>query len=192
MERVDEILEFWFGKGSGAAAGEKLWFSADPAFDRLCSAQFLVDHERAAAGLLDHWQNDARSCLALVLLLDQLPRNMFRNTSRAFASDKKAREAARCAVVRGYDRELPPVQRVFFYLPFEHSEYLTDQRLSLRLQRVLAEESPDCAGFVKYAEGHCATIECFGRFPHRNAILGRASTPQELEFLARKDRAVSS
>jgi uncharacterized protein (DUF924 family) len=184
MERIDEIFRFWFGNGADAKAREKLWFSADPEFDRLCTTRFLTDHEKATAGSLDHWQKAARSCLALVLLLDQFPRNMFRNTPRAFASDEKAREVGRHALDCGFDRELPPLQRVFFYMPLEHSEDLTDQKESLRVQRELAEESPDCAGFVKYAEEHYKTIERFGRFPHRNAILGRPSTPQEIAFLA--------
>jgi uncharacterized protein (DUF924 family) len=112
MARSDEILEFWFGD----APEERLqkWFSDQPEFDRQCRESFLVDYERAAKGLLDGWQESTANCLALVLLLDQLPRTIFRNTPRAYASDAKAREVARRAIARGFDRQLPPLQRVFF------------------------------------------------------------------------------
>jgi uncharacterized protein (DUF924 family) len=177
MARSDEILEFWFGD----APEERLqkWFSDQPEFDRQCREAFLVDYECAAKGLLDGWQEGTANCLALVLLLDQLPRTIFRNTPRAYASDAKAREVARRAIVRGFDRQLPPLQRVFFYMPLEHSEDLVDQEESLWLQRQLAKENPECAIFVKYAEEHLATVAQFGRFPQRNAILGRVSTPRE-------------
>lgn len=183
MTTADELLGFWFAEG--AEARRKLWFVADPEFDRLCTGRFLSAYEQASAGRLDDWRNDARGCLALVLLLDQLPRNMFRDTPRAFATDQKAREVARHAVNRGFDSQLPPINRAFLYLPFEHSEDLADQHESVRRQRKLAEEEPECFDFVKYAEAHFATIERFGRFPHRNRILGRVSRPEEIEFLAR-------
>ena len=117
MERMDEILDFWFGNG---ANNQKLWFSANLEFDRLCTTLFLTDYKQAKAGSLDHWPNGARTCLALVLLLDQFPRNIFRETPKAFASDEKARDVMRRALACGFDRELPPLQRVFIYMPLEH------------------------------------------------------------------------
>lgn len=183
MTTADEILRFWFAEGGEAR--RKLWFAADPEFDRLCIARFLSAYGQAAAGCFDDWRNDARGCLALILLLDQLPRNIFRDTPRAFATDKKAREMARHALNHGFDSQLAAINRAFLYLPFEHSEDLADQHESVRRQRKLAEEEPECFDFARHAEAHFATIERFGRFPHRNRILGRTSTLEEIEFLAR-------
>jgi uncharacterized protein (DUF924 family) len=181
MERANEILEFWFGDGSDPAH-ERLWFAQDAAFDQACKAGFLADHERAAAGELESWKEAPSSALALILLLDQFPRNIFRNTPRAFATDPKARAIAKDAVVRGFDLALPPVRRPFIYMPFQHSENLDDQDESVRLFNRLAGEHPAMAGYVEYAEHHREAIRRFGRFPHRNAILGRASTPEETAF----------
>ncbi|MDQ3892994.1 MAG: DUF924 domain-containing protein, partial [Actinomycetota bacterium] len=138
------------------------------------------------AGRLDHWKSEARSCLALIVVLDQFPRNMYRGDARMYAADKKAREAARYAVEHAYDRELSPYGRLFMYLPFEHSEELDDQRLSVELFRGLATEmgSEDLLG---YAVRHLEIIERFGRFPHRNEILGRRTTPEETKFLSGPD-----
>jgi uncharacterized protein (DUF924 family) len=186
MGRVEEILEFWFG-AADRSDRQQVWFAADPTFDRACSAGFLADHERAAAGDLDQWMDAPAGSLALTLLLDQFPRNMFRGTARAFATDGKALAVAKPALARQFDRALPPIRRVFLYMPFEHSENLDDQRESLRRFRELAIEDPPLAGFIPYAERHLEVIERFGRFPHRNAVLGRAATPAEAEFLTSGD-----
>jgi uncharacterized protein (DUF924 family) len=180
MGRVDEILEFWFGGGD-----DRRWFVVDAAFDEACATGFLADHERADAGAFDEWTAQPRSALALILLFDQFPRNMFRGTPRAFATDGKALALAKNTVARGFDRALSPVERAFVYLPFEHSENLDDQRESVRLFRQLGDEHPLLAGYLQYAEEHCDVIRRFGRFPHRNAILGRISTSEETESLAR-------
>jgi uncharacterized protein (DUF924 family) len=190
---VDEILEFWFGAltdddPSASKQTQARWFMPDPEFDRLCTERFLHRHEDAARGLLDDLRSDPRSCLALVLLLDQFPRNMFRNTPRAFATDAKARDVARHAIGAVFDRTLSAVERMFLYLPFEHSENLDDQFESVRLTRALAAEDPD-SDAVKYAEQHLEIIQRFGRFPARNAALGRQSTDQELAFLNKQARS---
>jgi uncharacterized protein (DUF924 family) len=180
MERVKQILEFWFGN----ASSPQKWFVADPDFDRECREGFGLDYERAARGELDQWAESPEGALALVLLLDQFPRNIYRGTARAFASDDKARVIARHAVAAKFDHALPPVRRAFLYMPFQHSESLSDQHESVRLFRELASDSADAAGFVQYAERHLELISRFGRFPYRNAVLGRQSTPDELQFLA--------
>jgi len=185
MGRVEEILEFWFGASANARRERaRVWFVPDPVFDQACTAGFLADHERAAAGELDDWKDEPRSLLALTLLLDQFPRNIFRGTARAFATDRQALALAKDAVAREFDLALPPIQRVFLYLPFEHSENLNDQSESVRLFRQLAAQDPAMAGYLKYAEQHMEVIRRFGRFPHRNAILGRISTPEEAKFIA--------
>jgi uncharacterized protein (DUF924 family) len=184
---VDEILEFWFGTEDDDKTQSR-WFIPDPEFDRLCTERFIRRHEDAAGGLLDDWKTDPRSCLALVLLLDQFPRNMFRDTSRAFATDAKARDIVRHAIGAGFDRVLSAVERMFLYLPMQHSENLNDQFESVRLTRELAAEDPGMADTLKYAEQHLETIQRFGRFPARNAALGRQSTDQELAFLNKQDR----
>jgi uncharacterized protein (DUF924 family) len=184
MDRVDKILEFWFGDGRDPDH-ERRWFMQDAAFDESCRAGFLADHERAAAGELDTWQEAPPGALALILLLDQFPRNMFRGAPRSFATDAKARAAAKGAVARGFDLALAPERRALVYMPFQHSENLDDQEASVRLFRKLAAEHPEMAGHLRYADQHMDVIRRFGRFPHRNAILGRASTPAEAEFLKR-------
>ena len=158
------------------------WFTKDAGFDREVRDRFEGLHGEAAAGKLEGWRDEARSCLALVILLDQFPRNMFRGDPRTYATDDLARDAARYGVERAYDRELSPHERLFLYLPFEHSEELDDQRLSVELFRGRAAEtgSDDLLG---YAVQHEEIIERFGRFPHRNEVLGRATTQEEAEFL---------
>jgi uncharacterized protein (DUF924 family) len=184
MERVAEILQFWFGDGSDPEH-ERRWFAQDAGFDQACRTGFLADHQRAAGGELDNWKDSPLSALALILLLDQFPRNIFRGTPRAFATDSKALATSKDVVARGFDLALPPVRRSFIYLPFQHSENLGDQQESVRLFRKLAAEHPATAGYVEYAEHHMDVIRRFGRFPHRNAVLGRASTSEETEFLQR-------
>jgi uncharacterized protein (DUF924 family) len=179
---AQEVLLFWFGPPPARGPRDARWFGKDEAFDRECRERFLPLHQRAAAGELDRWETEAQDCLAHILLLDQFPRNMFRGTPRAFAADPLALDAARYAVEQGYDQGLLPVERLFAYLPFEHSEALADQVRSCELTRPL-EAFEETADVYRYAVAHRDIIERFGRFPHRNAILGRASTPEEIDFL---------
>jgi uncharacterized protein (DUF924 family) len=187
--RAERILNFWLTPDHGAEDGFQIWsrwFVPDPDFDRLCKTRFLSSYRDAACGRLDGWKKTPRTCLALVLLLDQLPRNMFRGTARAFATDAKAREVGRHAIAAEFDRDFPPIVRMFFYLPFEHSEHLTDQMESVRLAVALENEygeSPESTAIRNSAEWHLETIQRFGRFPGRNKALGRRSTREEREFL---------
>ncbi|WP_250125244.1 DUF924 family protein [Chroococcidiopsis sp. CCMEE 29] len=184
MSRVDEILNFWFGQPDEANYGKQrsFWFTKTREFDREVETLFLSDYEQAVAGQLDYWKRSSRSCLALILLLDQFPRNMFRGTTKAFATDPQALSVAQHAVSKGFDKELLPVQRWFIYLPFEHSENLAHQEQCVELFASLGND-PDSASALDYAIRHKSVIDRFGRFPHRNQILGRASTPEEIEFL---------
>jgi uncharacterized protein (DUF924 family) len=177
-----EILPFWFGPPGERGKQQKRWFEKSDAFDREVRERFLPLHEEAAAGRLAHLKASAADCLALIVLLDQFPRNMFRGAPRAFATDPLALEAARHAVERGFDRGLLPVERLFVYLPFEHSEALADQERSCELTKPL-DAYPETNEVYRYAVLHRDIIRRFGRFPHRNAILGRTSTPEEIEFL---------
>jgi uncharacterized protein (DUF924 family) len=180
----DEVLDFWFGREGEEGYGEfrEAWFTKDPELDREIRDRFEPIYEESASGKLEDWKSDPQSCLALIVVLDQFPRNMFRGDPRMYATDELARAAARHAVDHAYDRELSPAQRLFLYLPFEHSEDLEDQRRSMELFRGLSAEmgSEDLLG---YAVRHMEIVERFGRFPHRNEILGRATTPEEVEFL---------
>ena len=175
------VLLFWFG-GPERGKRRKLWFEKNTAFDQEIRGRFLDLHEQAAAGKLSRLKAMPEDCLALILLLDQFPRNMFRGSPRAFATDAPALDAARHAVEQGYDRAMLPVERLFAYLPFEHSETLADQIKACALCKPL-EEFEETDDAYRYAVRHREIIERFGRFPHRNAILGRASTPEEIEFL---------
>jgi uncharacterized protein (DUF924 family) len=183
-EQAKKILDFWFGSPEQASYGKprQIWFIKKNEFDREVQTRFLKNYEQAAAGELDSWKSSPLNCLALILLLDQFPRNMFRGTAQAFATDWQALSAAQYAIAQGYDRELLPVQRWFIYCPFEHSENLEDQNLCLALFQQLSDD-PDSADAINYALRHREVILRFGRFPHRNEILGRASTPEEQEFL---------
>jgi uncharacterized protein (DUF924 family) len=182
--RAGEVLDFWFGREGEPGYGEfrEEWFRKDPAFDARLTDRFADLYEEAAAGDLDDWRDDARSCLALVIVLDQLPRNMFRGEGRTHATDKAALEASTYAVEHALDRELPAFQRMFVYMPFMHSEDREDQRRSVELFGLLAAE-PGGPDVTYYAAGHREIVERFGRFPHRNEILGRETTPEEAEFL---------
>jgi uncharacterized protein (DUF924 family) len=166
-----DIVAFW------RAAGPEKWFKKDAAFDAELRQRFLAAHEAAAAGKLDGWEATAEGALALLLLLDQFSRNMFRNDARAFAADEKARGIAARALTRGFDAAIPDL-RSFFFLPFEHSEDMADQELALRLYKAAGD-----ADGLKWAELHADIIRRFGRFPHRNAVLGRQTTPEEQAFL---------
>ncbi len=182
--RAQALLDLWFGTPAEAFHDRPrgIWFTVDPAFDALLRGEFLADHERAHRGELNHWRAQAPSCLALVLLLDQIPRNLWRGTARAYASDAAAREVVRDAMARGYLGELPPVRAQFLCLPLEHSEALADQDLAVALFEQLASV-PASEVDVGPARQHRAVIARFGRFPQRNAILGRASTDAEEAFL---------
>jgi len=185
MSAVSDILHFWFGAPGTAICGtfREAWFKKDPAFDDEIRRHFLGATEAAARGELDRWQVDREGALALVILLDQFPRNLYRGSPKAFAADPKAREVARTAIERGFDMQCHSCERMFFYLPFEHSELLPDQERSVDLFKRLAEDDPSRAGIVPYALRHHEIIQRFGRFPHRNEALGRESTEDEIAFL---------
>lgn len=175
---IVRTLRFWFEE-----AGAASWFNGGTAFDALCRERLADLHEAAAAGTHDAWGETPEGSLALCILLDQVPRNVFRGTPRAFASDARALAVARVAVERGFDLGMREEQRVFLYLPFEHSESLDDQRAAVRL---FAARTADPL-WLDYACLHLAVIRRFGRFPHRNAVLGRETTPQEAAWLAMPD-----
>ncbi len=179
-----DVLAFWFGSEGEPGYGEfrDRWFRKDEAFDREAAGRFGGLYERAAAGELDAWREEAEGCLALVIVLDQFPRNMFRGDARTHATDGEALVAAKYAIERALDRELPAFQKMFLYMPFMHTESVEDQRRSVELFEGLAAE-PGGPDVVEYAVGHRDIVERFGRFPHRNAILGRETTPEEVEFL---------
>jgi uncharacterized protein (DUF924 family) len=187
----ESLLEFWFGDSmtSEAAARDRVgvWFVANDAFDALCR-RFGDLPERAASGELDCWLGEARPALALVLAVDQLPRNLFRGTPRAFAFDLRAQSAATDAVASGFDASLHPLERSFLYLPFEHAEDLALQERSVALYEALERDAPAgladvFTSFSDYARRHRDVIARFGRFPHRNAILQRAPTAAEAAWL---------
>jgi uncharacterized protein (DUF924 family) len=171
MSAIDDTLRFWFDEHP------KDWFVKNTAFDAEIRKRFLALHERAAAGRLEHWAQDPRGCLALVILLDQFPRNMFRGEARAFATDAQARMAARAILERAWDKAMTKSEQLFAYLPFEHSEALADQELACELMKNFDEKQR------QYAERHRDIIRRFGRFPHRNDLLGRENTAAEIEFL---------
>ena len=178
--RPHDVLSFWFGAGADYGKRHKRWFEKDAAFDAEVTRLFLGLYERRAGDR--EWLDDGRGCLARVLVLDQFPRHMFRASARAFAADPLALETARMIVALGYDRTMLPVERLFAYLPFEHSESLEDQERACTLCEAL-NAFPESADAHRYALAHRGIIRRFGRFPHRNAALGRESTPEELEFL---------
>ena len=170
------VLKFWFDRD------RKAWFEKNPAFDEEIRQRFLPLYELGAAAKLETWQQTPKNCLALIVLLDQFPRNMFRGSAKAFAADPLARAAAGMVLDNGWDKALTPDERMFAYLPFEHSESLADQERCLALMKEIAV-FPQTADLPKWAQAHLAIIRRFGRFPHRNAALGRESTPEETEFL---------
>jgi uncharacterized protein (DUF924 family) len=178
-----EMLDFWFDP-----AHAPLWFKVDAAFDAAIGARFAALIEAAASGGLAAWEEAPESTLALLIALDQLPRNAWRGSPRAFMGDAQARAVARRALARGFDRRVPLQSRRFFYLPLEHSEDHADQVRCCALFAEMAAEAGEAdRAWTReqcvYAERHREIIERFGRFPHRNAILGRASTPEEQAFL---------
>lgn len=175
LDTKNDILTFWFEEIS-----PQQWFQVNAEFDELIRQRYLKIYEAASQGDMDHWQGDADGCLALCLVLDQFPRNMFRGKPEAFATDKKALLISKHAIHRGYDTILSAPKRRFLYLPFEHSENLNDQKKSLELFKSMKNDDP--LGY-DYALRHYEVIEKFGRFPSRNAALGRDSTPEEEEYL---------
>ena len=180
MSAAEEVLAFWFGAQPGQARME--WFRKDAAFDATIRERFGVLHESAARHELDSWRDSARPMLALVVVLDQFSRNLYRNDPRGFAQDAYALECAKQAIGRGDDAAMLPVERQFLYLPFEHSESLAEQERGVELMRGL-DAFEATRGVSEWAVRHRDIIARFGRFPHRNACLGRASTPGEVEFL---------
>jgi uncharacterized protein (DUF924 family) len=179
MIAPEAVLHFWFG--DGPLVHRPVWFRRDATFDHACTA-FRDAAALARSGALEAWTETPRGTLALLLLLDQFPRNLHRGLPDAFAADPQARTVARTAIARGFDLALRPVQRCFVYLPFEHSEDMADQELAVRLFTTLAPALGPVA--IDSAERHREVIRRFGRFPHRNAALGRVSTPSELAYLA--------
>jgi len=183
-ERAQALIDFWFGPPGDPARQQhrQLWFRSPPEHDEQLRQLFLADYQRAATGALETWEAAPESALALVLLLDQIPRNIFRDTPRAYMTDAAACAAANRALARGFDATLPSAWRKFFYMPFHHSENLADQRRSLELFESLPDRTGR-EGTRRYAMRYVDVIARFGRFPHRNAILGRESTPAEIAFM---------
>ena len=169
-----DVVAFWF-----APTVQPLWFAATPDFDAALRARFLATYRAAATDRLAAWETTAVGALALVIVLDQFPLNMFRGQPESFATEAAARAVADRAIARGFDQALPPEQRQFLYLPFMHGEALADQERSVRLY-----QQPGLEDSLRFARHHQALIQRFGRFPHRNAILGRGSTAEELAYLA--------
>ena len=182
------ILDFWFGPAGSPSRGRDRpeWFTKDAEFDAGIRQRFAAIVELALSGGLREWEGSSDGALALLLLLDQFPRNLYRGQARAFAGDARARAVADRALARGFDRDRPACERIFFYLPFEHSEDPGDQDRSCALFATLADTDRGPV-YVDYAERHRAVIRRFGRFPHRNAALGRASTDAEAAFLKEPD-----
>ena len=182
---ADAVLDFWFGAPSSAEYGEtrKAWFAKSDAFDQAIRDRFGALIEQTLRGEHEDWAEDARAALAQILILDQFTRNAFRTTTRAFAGDARALAAASRMVGARQDEALPLFMRSFVYLPFEHAEGLAMQDESVRLFTRLVADTSDPQDLLSYALRHRAIIERFGRFPHRNAILARTSTPEEVEFL---------
>lgn len=171
-----EILGFWFEEVS-----PQQWFQKNPELDKIIKERFYATYEMAKDGLCDDWAHDEDGALALVILLDQFPRHIFRDQPEAFDTDKKALLIAKDAISKGFDQILEPVKRGFLYVPFQHSEELRDQERSVQLMGAMKDLNP--TGY-DYAVRHRDVIEKYGRFPHRNKVLGRENTSEEEEYLA--------
>lgn len=184
MTSHTDVLAFWFTDGPDT--WRDAWFKPDAAFDSAIAENFGTTLDAAAAGAHESWATSAPGALALAIVLDQFPRNLFRGTARAFATDARALAMARAAIARRHDLALAPMQRAFLYLPFEHSEAMADQDLSCALFEGLRDDLRLSApnGAIDYAWRHRAVIQKYGRYPHRNAALGRESTEQESAWLA--------
>ena len=183
--QAQAVLDFWFGPSDDPQhrLPRKQWFVKDEAFDALIRERFGAAIERAIAAEFAHWAATPAGAVAQIVVLDQFTRNAFRGSARAFAGDARALAVAQALVASGNDRTLPGVQRQFVYLPFEHAESLVMQRESVRLFAQLERDEPAVGELLVWAQRHQDIVERFGRFPHRNAALGRASTPDELTFL---------
>lgn len=177
-----DILRFWFGAATAPPVARPEWFRRSATFDDEIRSRFGATHDAARAGGLTDWESPVSSRVALILVLDQFSRNLHRDSPAAFSCDDRALALARRTVADGADLTLSPLERQFVYLPFEHAEDRATQRESVRLFAAL-EGFPETAGVLEWAERHAAVIERFGRFPHRNAALGRPSTPAEVAFL---------
>lgn len=169
------IISFWFDETQ-----PQQWFQVNPEFDQVIKERFAETYELAASGVCDEWKKDAQGCLALCILLDQFPRNMFRGDKKAFATDNQALLVAKHAIHRGFDQILVPMKRRFLYMPFMHSEHLNDQKKSVELFETMQVEDP--MGY-EHALRHYREIERFDRFPYRNKALARDNTPEEDEYL---------
>ena len=193
QQRIDEILSFWFKEQELSAPQidrrMDTWFSEDPVFDHEIEKEFLRDIERASNGELNYWADEPRGRLALILLIDQFRRNIYRNTAKAFSKDKIALKLCVEGAMEKKDKGLTPIQKVFFYMPLQHAESAKVQAKSVELFTRLAESvSPTyretLLTIAQFAELHRDIIDQFGRFPHRNELLGRENTPEEDEYLA--------
>jgi uncharacterized protein (DUF924 family) len=180
----DSVLSFWFGGPSDPWFGSDRveWFRPSKAFDDEVRERFGALHAKIAGGECADWLNEPANALAYVIVLDQFSRNLYRGDPRAFACDERAREATKASIDRGFDLHLSSVRRPFLYMPLMHSEALEDQELSVQLFDRLARERPE-SQYLPYAARHREIIARFGRFPHRNAVIGRATTPEEEAFL---------
>lgn len=187
-DRFHAVLDFWFGAPGTIDYGRsrEAWFKKSDAFDALIREQFLPLHQTARSGGLAHWRESPLSLLALIIVCDQFPRNLFRDSARAFETDAMALSFTQRMVSLGWERRLNAVQRQFVYLPFEHAEDPAMQRESMRLFGELDQENAG-GNLLEWARKHAVIVERFGRFPHRNAVLGRTSTPEEIEFLKGPD-----
>lgn len=193
MHTPRDILDFWFGSDPDEsrllAENTPRWFTRDAGFDAEIRSRFGTAFAEAERGQFDSWVDGPESCLALLILLDQFSRNLHRGSPAAFGSDARAQQLCLEGLRRGHDRALSRPQRVFFYLPLEHAENLSLQHMSVALFAALRDKAPEPVrshyeGFLRYAEAHREVIAAHGRFPHRNAVLGRASTAAELDYLA--------
>ncbi len=169
--KPEDILNFWF-----APENKPKWYIKDPEFDKAITEKFLGYYEEATKGNLDHWQKSLAGSLALIILFDQFPRNMFRNHAKSYSTDAQALAITKSTIIKGMDKEASMEYRHFLYMPLMHSENLSDQTLSVRLFANMPSAD-------KHARAHMEIIRKFGRFPHRNAILGRKSTAEEIKFL---------
>jgi uncharacterized protein (DUF924 family) len=185
MHRAEEVLDYWFGPSDSPEFGERdeRWFHGGPVFDAELIEKYSDLYQQAWNGELNHLRDNWRGCLALILIFDQFSRNMFRRTHRAFAADPRALELAEHAIEQGFDADRSPNELTFFYLPFEHSENLDNQHRSIALRRAMPEHDRKTES-IEHAVRHKEVFERFGRYPHRNAAMGRASTEEELEFLS--------
>jgi uncharacterized protein (DUF924 family) len=192
LSGVDEIIDFWFSDAADSsealAQRNALWFGSGRDFDHEVRARFEATIELATTGACNHWEEEPRGLLALILLFDQFTRNIHRGTREAFAHDEAALRLCRESIERGFDRQLPALERIFLYMPLQHVEDPEGQALSVKLTEALLDECPAAQreyfeASHRYAEDHHDVIARFGRFPHRNEVLGRESTAEEREYL---------